>query len=177
MPQHPRLPRAREPREKNHRTRAECQRRVLRNQWRGPSRARLPARDRSPERHPVHQSPERAQTRSDQAQNQKAAEGGRMGMSLVFHGTPEFAVPTLDRIIAAGHSVSEVVTQPDRPKGRKQELTPSPVKAAALRHTVPVYQPERIRHADSVEHLRALAPDAMVVVGYGQIIPQSIIDI
>jgi len=98
-------------------------------------------------------------------------------MKLIFLGTPEFAVPTLDRIVAAGHSVSEVVTQPDRPKGRKQELTPSPVKAAALRHNIPVYQPERIRHADSVEHLRALAPDAMVVVGYGQIIPQSIIDI
>jgi methionyl-tRNA formyltransferase len=100
-----------------------------------------------------------------------------MGMKLVFLGTPEFAVPTLDRIVAAGHSVCEVVTQPDRPKGRKHELTPSPVKAAALRHIIPVYQPERIRHADSVEHLRALAPDAMVVVGYGQIIPQSIIDI
>jgi methionyl-tRNA formyltransferase len=98
-------------------------------------------------------------------------------MKLIFLGTPEFAVPTLDRIIAAGHSVSEVVTQPDRPKGRKQELIPSPVKAAALRHAIPVYQPERIRHADSVEHLRLLAPDAMVVVGYGQIIPQSIIDI
>ncbi len=55
-------------------------------------------------------------------------------MQLIFLGTPEFAVPTLDRIVAAGHSVSEVVTQPDRPKGRKQELTPSPVKAAALRH-------------------------------------------
>src|ERR1700722_4320455 len=98
-------------------------------------------------------------------------------MNLIFLGTPEFAVPTLDRIIAAGHSVSEVVSQPDRPKGRKQELTPSPVKAAALRHIIRVYQPERIRNADSVEHLRALAPEAMVVVGYGQIIPQSIIDI
>jgi methionyl-tRNA formyltransferase len=98
-------------------------------------------------------------------------------MKLIFLGTPEFAVPTLDRIVAAGHSVSEVVTQPDRPKGRKQELTPSPVKAAAQRHAIPLFQPERIRHADSVEQLRALAPDAMVVVGYGQIIPQSIIDI
>src|SRR6202161_2082366 len=98
-------------------------------------------------------------------------------MRVIFLGTPEFAVPTLDRIIAAGHSVPEVVTQPDRPKGRKQELIPSPVKAAALRHAIPVWQPERIRHADSVEHLRLLAPDAMVVVGYGQMIPQSIIDI
>ncbi len=71
----------------------------------------------------------------------------------------------------------EVITQPDRPKGRKQELTPSPVKTAALRHGLPVYQPERIRRPEAVEHLRALAPDVMVVVGYGQIIPQSIIDI
>jgi methionyl-tRNA formyltransferase len=100
-----------------------------------------------------------------------------MGMKVVFLGTPGFAVPTLDRIITAGHSVSEVITQPDRPKGRKQELTPSPVKVAAQRHNIPVYQPERISHPESVEHLRALQPDAMVVVGYGQIIPQTIIDI
>lgn len=100
-----------------------------------------------------------------------------MGMKLVFLGTPEFAVPTLEALIAAGHNVVEVITQPDRPKGRKQELTPSPVKAAALRHNLPVCQPERIRRPESVDRLRALAPDAMVVVGYGQIIPQSIIDI
>jgi methionyl-tRNA formyltransferase len=98
-------------------------------------------------------------------------------MKVVFLGTPQFAVPTLDRIVAAGHFVSHVVTQPDRPKGRKQELTPSPVKAAALRHAIPVYQPERIRRPEAVEHMRSLAPDVMVVVGYGQIIPQSIIDI
>ncbi len=98
-------------------------------------------------------------------------------MNLVFLGTPEFAVPTLDALIAAGHTVLTVVTQPDRPKGRHQTLTPSPVKVAALRHGLPVFQPERIRHADSIEHLRALAPEAMVIVGYGQIIPQSIIDI
>ena len=98
-------------------------------------------------------------------------------MRIIFLGTPEFAVPTLDAIVAAGHAVALVVTQPDRPKGRKQELIPSPVKAAALRHGIPVYQPERIRHPEAVEHLRDLAPDVMVVVGYGQIIPQTIIDI
>jgi methionyl-tRNA formyltransferase len=96
---------------------------------------------------------------------------------LVFLGTPEFAVPTLDSLVAAGHEVVEVVTQPDRPKGRRQELAQSPVKQAALRHGLTVWQPERIRHADSVAHLRELAPDAMAIVGYGQIIPQSIIDI
>lgn len=98
-------------------------------------------------------------------------------MNLIFLGTPEFAVPTLDAIVAAGHHVSLVVTQPDRPKGRKQELIPSPVKAAALRHGIPVYQPERIRRPEALERLKELAPDAMVVVGYGQIIPQSIIDL
>jgi len=100
-----------------------------------------------------------------------------MGMRAIFLGTPEFAVPTLERMIAAGHEIMEVVTQPDRPKGRKHELTPSPVKAAALRHGIPVFQPERIRRAEPVEHLRALAPDVMVIVGYGQIIPQTVIDI
>jgi len=98
-------------------------------------------------------------------------------LNVVFLGTPEFAVPTLEKIIAAGHHVQEVITQPDRPKGRKQEMIPSPVKAAALRHGITVYQPERIRRAESVEHLKSLAPDVMVIVGYGQIIPQSIIDI
>jgi methionyl-tRNA formyltransferase len=97
-------------------------------------------------------------------------------VNVVFLGTPEFAVPTLEKIISSGHTVLEVVTQPDRPKGRRQELAPSPVKLAALRHNLPVYQPERIRRAEPVEHLRALAPDVMVIVGYGQIIPQSIID-
>jgi methionyl-tRNA formyltransferase len=98
-------------------------------------------------------------------------------MNLIFLGTPEFAVPTLESLLKAGHTILEVVTQPDRPKGRQQTLIPSPVKAAALRHGLTVWQPERIRHAESVEHLRALAPDAMVIVGYGQIIPQSVIDI
>ena len=98
-------------------------------------------------------------------------------MRLVFLGTPDFAVPTLDALVAAGHTILEVVTQPDRPTGRHQVLTPSPVKIAALRHNLTVWQPERIRHADSVAHLQALAPDAMVIVGYGQIIPQSVIDI
>jgi methionyl-tRNA formyltransferase len=98
-------------------------------------------------------------------------------MRIIFLGTPEFAVPTLDRIVAAGHTVCLVVTQPDRPKGRKQELIPSPVKAAARRHSIEVYQPERIRNPEAMAHLKKLAPEAMVVVGYGQIIPQSIIDL
>ena len=100
-----------------------------------------------------------------------------MGVRLVFLGTPDFAVPTLEQVLMAGHEVLAVYTQPDRPKGRKQELTPPPVKQAALKHGLEVRQPERIRRPDVVAELADLAPEVMVVVGYGQIIPQSIIDI
>lgn len=96
---------------------------------------------------------------------------------LVFLGTPEFAVPSLEALVDAGHQVEAVFTQPDRPKGRGGQLSSSPVKQAAERHGLPVYQPERVRRPEVVEQLRGIAPDAMVVVGYGQIIPQSIIDI
>lgn len=98
-------------------------------------------------------------------------------MKLVYLGTPAFAVPTLEKIVEAGHEVVAVFTQPDRPKGRGQELAMPPVKESALRLGLPVFQPERVRRPEVVEQLRALAPDAMVVVGYGQIIPQSILDI
>jgi methionyl-tRNA formyltransferase len=98
-------------------------------------------------------------------------------MRLIYLGTPAFAVPTLEGIVKAGHLVLSVLTQPDRPRGRGQQLAQSPVKEAALRLGLPVYQPERVRRPEALEHLRTLAADAMVVVGYGQIIPQSIIDL
>jgi methionyl-tRNA formyltransferase len=98
-------------------------------------------------------------------------------MRLVFLGTPTFAVPTLERVVQAGHEVAAVVTQPDRPRGRGQQPAFPPVKETAVRLGLPVYQPERVRRPEAVEHLRALAPDAMVVVGYGQIIPQVVIDL
>jgi methionyl-tRNA formyltransferase len=98
-------------------------------------------------------------------------------MRCVFLGTPAFAVPTLEALVSAGHEVIRVVTQPDRPRGRSQQLTASPVKEAALRFGLPVYQPERIRRPEAVQYLAGLTPDAMIVVGYGQIIPQSVIDI
>src|ERR1700722_17287547 len=91
-------------------------------------------------------------------------------------GTPAFAVPTLEKIVGAGHDVVAVFTQPDRPKGRGQQMALSPVKEAALRLGLTIHQPERVRRPEIVEQLRAIAPEAMVVVGYGQIIPQSIID-
>jgi len=98
-------------------------------------------------------------------------------MRLVYLGTPSFAVPTLERIAGAGHEVLAVFTQPDRPKGRGQKDAMSPVKEAALRLGLRVEQPERVRRPEVVEQLRVMAPEAMVVVGYGQIIPQSILDI
>ena len=98
-------------------------------------------------------------------------------MKLVYLGTPSFAVPSLERIVGAGHQVCGVFTQPDRPKGRGQKDAMSPVKEAAVRLGLNVFQPERVRKPEPVELLRAMAPDAMVVVGYGQIIPQSILDI
>ncbi len=98
-------------------------------------------------------------------------------MELVFLGTPRFAVPSLERTAAAGHHILAVYTQPDRPKGRGQREAMPPVKEAALKLNLPVRQPERIRKPEVIEELRAMAPQAMVVVGYGQIIPQAILDI
>ena len=98
-------------------------------------------------------------------------------MNLIFLGTPDFAVPTLEALVSAGHWVVAVYTQPDRPKGRGAPVTASPVKQTALRLGLPVHQPERIRRPEIVEQLRTFNSEAMVIVGYGQIIPQSIIDI
>src|SRR5215472_1026752 len=98
-------------------------------------------------------------------------------MRLAFLGTPAFAVPTLAKCVEAGHEVLAVVTQPDRPRGRGQQAAAPPVKEAAAQFGLPVFQPERIRRPEAVEYLRNLSLDAMVVVGYGQIIPQSVIDL
>ena len=97
-------------------------------------------------------------------------------MRAVFLGTPEFAVPSL-RLLAARHEVAAVFTQPDRPKGRGNQVAESPIKAAARELGIAVHQPERVRRPESFELLRGLAADIMVVVGYGQIIPQAIIDL
>ena len=98
-------------------------------------------------------------------------------MRLVYLGTPAFAVPTLEACIAAGHEILTVVTQPDRPSGRGQQLAKSAVKQCAERFGLPVFQPERVRRPEAVQHLRGLGAEAMVIVGYGQIIPQAIIDL
>ena len=97
-------------------------------------------------------------------------------MRIVFAGTPEFAVPCL-RAAAAKGEVVAVYTQPDRPAGRGRGLTPSPVKLEAMQRGIPVHQPENFRSAESKATLRALKPDVMVVVAYGLILPQSVLDI
>src|SRR5437763_7468155 len=98
-------------------------------------------------------------------------------MRLVVLGAPALAVPSVEAVVKAGHEVAAVVTQPDRPRGRGQNAAASPVKEAARRLGLPVYQPERVRRPEAVEYLRGLAAEAMVVVGYGQIIPQVVIDL
>ncbi|MBS1798439.1 MAG: methionyl-tRNA formyltransferase [Acidobacteria bacterium] len=99
-------------------------------------------------------------------------------MKLVFCGTPQFAVPTLDAVIAAGHQVALVLTQPDRPAGRDQKLQAPPVKQTALAHAIPVMQPEKIKNnAELRAELESIAPDAILVVAYGRIIPQWMLDL
>jgi methionyl-tRNA formyltransferase len=99
-------------------------------------------------------------------------------MLLVFCGTPSFAVPTLERLVEAGHSVPLVVTQPDRPRGRGMEVAVSPVKGAATRLGIAVVQPAAIKNnAEFRGQLAAICPDAIIVVGYGRIIPQWMIDL
>ena len=99
-------------------------------------------------------------------------------MILVFCGTPRFAVPTLERLIEAGHSIPLVVTQPDRPRGRGMEVAVSPVKDAAIRLGIAVVQPTAIKNnAEFRDQLAAIRPDAIIVVGYGRIIPQWMIDL
>ena len=99
-------------------------------------------------------------------------------MILVFCGTPRFAVPTLEKLVTVGHSVPLVVTQPDRPRGRGMELVASPVKEAATRLAIPLIQPAAIKNNEEFRaQFTKLAPDAIIVVGYGRIIPQWMIDL
>ena len=96
-------------------------------------------------------------------------------MKIIFMGTPDFAAASLEALIDSRHEIQAVVTQPDKPKGRKGELTPSPVKVIAKREGIKVYQPLKVRSEEFVETLRAYNPDVIVVVAFGQIIPLSIL--
>ena len=101
-----------------------------------------------------------------------------MAFDLIFCGTPRFAVPTLERLVAAGHRVQLVVTQPERPKGRGLELVASPVKESAIKLNLPIIQPDRIKSNEEFRsELDRLKPDAIIVVGYGRIIPQWMLDL
>lgn len=97
-------------------------------------------------------------------------------MRIIFMGTPDFAVPCLEILIDAGHNVAAVFTQPDKPVGRKQILTPSPVKACAVSHNIKVYQPEKIKNSNALEIINSINPDVIIVVAYGKILPKEILN-
>jgi methionyl-tRNA formyltransferase len=98
-------------------------------------------------------------------------------LRTIFMGTPDFALQTLQGLIDAGCKMVGVYTQPDRPKGRGKKLAPPPVKELAQKHDIPVYQPLKLRQPEAVAELEALAPDLIVVVAYGQILPKSVLEI
>jgi methionyl-tRNA formyltransferase len=98
-------------------------------------------------------------------------------MKLIFAGTPEFAVPALAALIAAGHEIVLVLTQPDRPAGRGMKLKASPVKELALQHGIPVYQPETLKTVQNQAPLAAVQADAMIVAAYGLILPAAVLDL
>ena len=97
-------------------------------------------------------------------------------MRIVFMGTPVFAVGTLEALIGAGHEILLVVTQPDKPKGRSGQTVPTPVKACAMEHGIPVFQPERVKRPEAVEELKKQNADLFVVAAFGQILSQEILD-
>lgn len=98
-------------------------------------------------------------------------------MRAVFMGTPDFAVPTLQALVEAGHDVSAVVTQPDRPRGRGKKETPPPVKVAAQALGLPVFQPVRVKDSDFIDLLRGISPEVIVVVAYGRILPPDLLNL
>jgi len=99
------------------------------------------------------------------------------GQRVIFMGTPEFACPTLQKLIERGDNVVAVVTQPDRPKGRGQKLMSPPVKDLAQKYGIPVFQPPKVRDPEFIELLRGLRPDVMVVVAFGQILPKALLEV
>ena len=98
-------------------------------------------------------------------------------MRIVFMGTPDFAVPSLQALIDAGHEICAVYTQPDKPKGRGYVLTPPPVKELALRYAIPVEQPATLRAPEAFGALQAYAPELIVVVAYGKLLPKNVLEL
>ena len=97
-------------------------------------------------------------------------------MRIIFMGTPEFAAPAIDSLIDAGHEIAAVFSQPDKPKGRGYAMTPPPVKVKAMEHNIPVYQPKSMRDGEALKIFREIKPDVGVVIAYGKILPQEILD-
>lgn len=98
-------------------------------------------------------------------------------LNIVYMGTPDFAVPALESIISAGHTVKAVFAQPDKPAGRGYKLCAPPVKVCAKKHGIPVYQPDRLRDSDAEAVIKRINPDIIVVAAYGQILPESILSL
>lgn len=98
-------------------------------------------------------------------------------MRIIFMGTPDFAVPTLEALVTGGHEVIAAVTQPDKPKGRGKAVLMTPVKEKALEYGIPVYQPVKARESEFIEVLKSLEPEVIVVVAFGQILPKEILEI
>lgn len=98
-------------------------------------------------------------------------------MNIIFAGTPHFALPSLDAIANSGHHITTIYTQPDRPAGRGHKLSPSPVKEWALMHDIPLQQPLNFKSQESIDTLKLLKPDIMVVIAYGLILPRAVLEI
>ena len=96
-------------------------------------------------------------------------------MRILFMGTPDFAVPSLESLVAAGHTVCGVFTQPDKPRNRGMKLQAPPVKVCALAHNIPVYQPVKLRDGAALALIQELAPELIVVAAYGRILPDEIL--
>ena len=157
----------------------------------GSSRARLPARDGSSRWRPVHRSSPRNQAgphrpSHSEAETQRTMVTPQSGQRLriVYFGTPEFAVPTLQRLVdlggdlggpdaSAAHQVVALVSQPDRPKGRGHQLAPTPTKTLALTRGIPVLQPERLKDEAFLSQIAGFAPDLGVVAAYGKLLPDA----
>ena len=98
-------------------------------------------------------------------------------MRIIYMGTPDFAVPTLEALIQSKHEVIAVITQPDKPKGRGKAMQFPPVKEKALEYGIPVYQPVKVREPSFIEQMKGWEPDAIIVAAFGQILPKTVLDL
>src|SRR5579862_1924886 len=175
----PRLQRHRRAAGEGRRQRRRSPRRRAHDRGDGSAGPRAAARNRSPGWTALSGSPARYQARLDRSQGSQVAARRSLVMALrvVFFGTPVFAIPTLSALLDSSHEVVAVVTQPDRPRGRGQRVSPSPVKAIAMERALPIFQPERLRDPVLLDAIRALAPDVGIVAAYGRLLPQALLDV